>query len=99
MILPGARCIVVVVKQGMNHMEPQPQKDLHAADLGRRGGQKRMANLSPADRSALSKHALRARWHRRQFTAEQERAREITYTVLQALKNEKQLPLKLSQST
>jgi hypothetical protein len=74
-------------------MEPQPHKDPHAADLGRRGGQKRMAQLSTQERRALSKHALRARWHRRQFTAEQEHAREITYSVLQALKNEKQLPL------
>jgi len=74
-------------------MEPQPDKDPHASELGRRGGTKRMAKLSSADRSALSKHALRARWHRRQFDAEQERAREITYSVLQALKNEKQLPL------
>lgn len=73
-------------------MEPQPQKDQNAADLGRRGGQKRMANLSTADRSALAKHALRARWHRRQFNAEQERAREITYAVIQTLKD-KQLPL------
>jgi len=69
-------------------MEPQPQKDPHAADLGRRGGQKRMAKLSDSDRSALSKHALRARWHRRQFVAEQERARAITYTVIQTLKKE-----------
>ena len=73
-------------------MEPKPDKDPHAADLGRRGGQARMANLSTGERSALSKHALRARWHRRQFIAEQERAREITYSVLQALKD-KQLPL------
>lgn len=67
-------------------MEPQPQKDPHASELGRRGGIKRMAKLSPADRSALSRHALRARWDRRQFVAEQERAREITYTVIQTLK-------------
>ena len=74
-------------------MEPQPQKDQNAAELGRRGGQKRMAGLSKQDRSALAKHALRARWHRHQFEAEQEHARAITYNVLQALKNEKQLPL------
>jgi hypothetical protein len=74
-------------------MELSSQKDPHAADLGKRGGQKRMSQLSTLERSALSKHALRARWHRHQFQAEQERAREITYSVLQALKNEKQLPL------
>ncbi len=74
-------------------MQPEHQKDLHAAALGQRGGQKRMAQLSAVERSALSKHALRARWHRRQFNAEQEHAREITYAVIQTLKNGRQLPL------
>lgn len=73
-------------------MQPDQHKDSHAAALGQRGGQKRMAQLSAAERSALSRHALRARWHRRQFVEEQERAREITYTVIQTLKD-KQLPL------
>ena len=74
-------------------MQPQQHKDPHAAELGRRGGQKRMAQLSAAERSAFSKHALRARWHRRQFREEQERAREIIYAVIQTLKNGRQLPL------
>jgi hypothetical protein len=74
-------------------MQPEQHKDPHAAALGQRGGQKRMGQLSDAERSALSKHALRARWHRRQFNEEQERAREITYAVIQTLKNGKQLPL------
>lgn len=73
-----------------DHSQPQQHKDLHAVELGRRGGQKRMTRLSAQERSALSKHALRARWHRRQFNEEQERAREITYAVIQTLK-EKQL--------
>jgi hypothetical protein len=51
-----------------------------------------MAQLSFAERSALSKHALRARWHRDKFMQEQARAQEITYAVIQTLK-EKQLPL------
>ena len=73
-------------------MQPAHHNDPHAAELGQRGGQKCMAQLNAQDRSALSKHALRARWHRRQFIEEQERAREITYTVIQTLKD-KQLPL------
>ncbi len=73
-------------------MQPEHHKDPHAAALGQRGGQKRMAQLNAQDRSALSKHALRARWHRRQFIEEQEHAREIAYTVIQTLKD-KQLPL------
>jgi len=74
-------------------MQPDRHKDPHAAALGQRGGQKRMAQLSAPERSALSRHALRARWHRHQFRQEQERAQEITYTVIQALKNGRQLPL------
>jgi hypothetical protein len=73
-------------------MQPEHYKDPHAAALGQRGGQKRMEQLNAQERSKLSKHALRARWHRRQFIEEQERAQEITYTVIQALKD-KQLPL------
>ena len=75
-------------------MQPEPEhpKNPYAAELGRSGGKKRMAQLNAQDRSALSKHALRTRWHRREFLEEQERAREITYTVIQTLKD-KQLPL------
>jgi len=74
-------------------MEPEHHKDPHAAELGRVGGQRRMAQLSSMERSALSKHALRARWHRSQFKQEKESAQAITYAVLQALKSGKQLPL------
>ena len=74
-------------------MQPEHHKDLRAAALGQRGGQKRMAQLSAQERSALSKHALRAHWHRRQFNEEQEHARASTYAVIQTLKNGKQLPL------
>ena len=74
-------------------MQPEHHKDSHAAALGQRGGQKCMEQLSDQERSALSKHALRARWHRHQFSQEQERAQEITYTVIQALKNGRQLLL------
>jgi len=58
-------------------MQEDHQKDLHAAALGQRGGQKRMAQLSAQERSALSRYAARARWHPREAKAERERAREI----------------------
>jgi hypothetical protein len=74
-------------------MQADHDKNIHAAALGQRGGQLRVERLNAQDRSALSKHALWARWHRREFLEEQERAREITYTVIQTLKNGRQLPL------
>ena len=74
-------------------MQPEHHKDPHAAELGRRGGQKRMEQLSTQERSALSRHALRARWHPREAQAARERAQEITYFIKQALKDGKQLPL------
>jgi hypothetical protein len=74
-------------------MQPEPHKDPHATELGRHGGQKRMEQLNAQERSALARYALRARWHRHQFRQEQERAQEIAYTVIQALKNGRQLPL------
>jgi hypothetical protein len=74
-------------------MQPEPQKNIHAAELGSRGGQKRMEQLSAAERSALAKHAARTRWHPREAQAARERAQEITYLIKQALKDGKQLPL------
>ena len=44
-------------------MQPEHHKDLHSAALRQRGGQKRMAQLNTQERSALAKHAARARWH------------------------------------
>lgn len=76
--------------------EPEHQKNPHAVELGRRGGQKRMAQLNSQQQSVLSKHALRARWHRREFEAEKEEAERKAYLfqqALQALQNDKQLPL------
>ncbi len=74
-------------------MQPEPQKNIHAAELGRQGGKKRMAQLNDAERSALSKHALRARWHPREAQAAKEQAQELAYLIQQTLKNGKQLPL------
>ena len=73
-------------------MQEDHQKDLHAAALGQRGGQKRMAQLSAQERSALSRYAARARWHPREAKAERERAREITSLIREALRDGKQLP-------
>ncbi len=62
-----------------------PQKDPRAAALGQRGGQKRMAQLSVQERSALAKQAARARWHPLEAKAQRERAEEITQVIKQAL--------------
>ncbi len=67
-------------------MQAEPRKNIHAAELGRHGGQKRMEQLNSAERSALAKYAARTRWHPRE-------AQEITCLIKQALKDGKQLPL------
>ncbi len=71
-------------------MQPEHQKDPRAAALGQRGGQKRMAQLTTQERSALAKHAARARWHPLEAKARRERAEEIVYLIKQALKDGKQ---------
>lgn len=71
-------------------MQPKQHKDSHAAALGQRGGQKRMAQLNDQERSALAKHAARARWHPREAQARRERAEEIVYLIKQALKDGEQ---------
>ena len=74
-------------------MQADPQQNIQAALLGQRGGYKRAERLSAQERSAISRHAARARWHPREAEAAREKAQEITYLVQQALKNGKQLPL------
>ncbi len=73
-------------------MQPEPPKNIHAAELGIRGGKKRMAQLNAEQRSALSKHALWTRWHPSEARAAREKAQQIANLVQQAL-NGKQLPL------
>ena len=73
--------------------EPEHQKNPYAAELGRSGGKKRMAQLNTQERSLLSKHALWARWHRREFQVEREKAERQVYLIKQILKDDKQLPL------
>ena len=60
-------------------------KDPRAAALGQRGGQKRMAQLNTQERSALAKHAARARWHPLEAKAQRERAEELARVVKQAI--------------
>lgn len=74
-------------------MQPEHHKDIHAAELGRHGGQKRMEQLNAQERSALARYAAKARWHPREAQAAREKAQEITYLVTQALKGGRQLPL------
>jgi hypothetical protein len=66
-------------------MQPEHQKDPRAAALGQHGGQKRMAQLNSRERSALAKHAARARWHPLEAKARRERAEEIALIVKQAI--------------
>ncbi len=74
-------------------MEPEHHNNALTAETGRRGGLKRAERQSAEERSALARHAARARHHPREFRQEQERAQEITYHIKQLLKDGKQLPL------
>jgi len=74
-------------------MEPEHEKDIHAAALGQRGGQVRAERLSAQERSAISRHAAWSRHHPREAQAARERAQEQAYLIQQILKNGKQLPL------
>lgn len=74
-------------------MQPEHHMNVHAAALGSLGGLKRRERLNPQERSAIARHAARARWHPREAQAIRERADEITQLVKQALKDGRQLPL------
>jgi hypothetical protein len=74
-------------------MQSETQKNMQAVMLGQRGGQVRAERLSAEQRSAISRHAARARWHPREAQAAKEKAQELAYLVQQVLKNGKQLPL------
>jgi hypothetical protein len=74
-------------------MQSEPHQNMQAALLGQRGGYKRAERLTAEQRSAISRHAVRARWHPREAQAAKEKAQELAYIVQQVLKNGKQLPL------
>ena len=74
-------------------MPPDHHKNIHAAALGQRGGQIRAERLPAQERSAIARHAARARWHPREAQSAREQAQEITYLIKQALKDGRQLPL------
>jgi len=63
----------------------QEQIKDRSAELGKLGGQIRMAQLNSQERSALARHAARARWHPLEAKARRERAEEITQLIKQAL--------------
>jgi hypothetical protein len=73
--------------------QPEHHANIHAAMLGQRGGQVRAERLSAQERSAISRHAARARWHPREAQAAKEKAQELAYLIQQALKDGKQIPL------
>ena len=73
-------------------MQPEHHTNIHAAELGSLGGLKRRERLTAQERSAISRHAARARWHPREAQAAREQSQEIAYLVTRALKD-KQLPL------
>jgi hypothetical protein len=70
-------------------MQSEPQQNIHAAMLGQRGGQVRAERLSAEQRSAISRHAARARWHPKEAQAAKEKAQELAYLIQQALKDSK----------
>jgi hypothetical protein len=74
-------------------MQPDHYKNIHAAELGSLGGLKRKERLTAQERSAISRHAARARWHPREAQAAREYAQEVAYLVQQTLKNSRQPPL------
>jgi hypothetical protein len=74
-------------------MQSEPQQNINAALLGQRGGYKRAERLSAQERSAISRHAARARWHPQEARAAKEKAQELAYLIQQTFKNGKQLPL------
>jgi hypothetical protein len=73
-------------------MQSEPH-NVHAAMLGQRGGQVRAERLSAEQRSAISRHAARSRWHPKEAQAAKARAQELAYLIQQALKDGGQLPL------
>lgn len=74
-------------------MQPEPHKNIHAAQLGSLGGLKRKEQLNAQERSAIARHAARSRWHPREAQAARAQAQELAYLIQQSLKNGRQLPL------
>lgn len=70
----------------MQQERPQEHvKDPRSVVLGKQGGQIRMVQLNSEERSALAKHAARARWHPLETRLQRERAEEIARMVKQAI--------------
>ncbi len=92
-VLSGRDIVVDGNLSERSHMQPEPHKNMHAAMLGSLGGQTRKERLNAQERSAIARHAARARWHPQEAQAAKEKAQELAYLIQQALKNGKQLPL------
>jgi hypothetical protein len=73
-------------------MQPAPQKNMQAVMLGQRGGYKRAEHLTAEQRSTISRHGARTRWHPREAQAAREKAQELAYLIQQVLKDGRQLP-------
>jgi len=67
-------------------MPSDHHQNMHAALLGQRGGQVRAERLTAEQRSAISRHAVCARWHPEEAKAAKEKAQELAYLVQQVLK-------------
>ena len=63
----------------------QEQIKDRSAELGRLGGQIRMAQLNSQERGALSRYAANARWHPLETRLQREHAEEIARVVKQAI--------------
>ncbi len=74
-------------------MQPDHHKNTYATELGRLGGYRRAERLTAQERSAISRHAARSRWHPREAQAARAQAQEQAYLIQQILKNGRQLPL------
>jgi hypothetical protein len=69
-------------------MQPEHLQEFmkdRSVELGRIGGQKRMAQLNAQERSAFSRSAANARWHPLETRLQRERAEEIARLVKQAI--------------
>ena len=73
-------------------MATEHQNNALTAEIGRRGGLKRVERQSAEKRSALARHAVRTRWHPREAQAAREQAQELVYLVQQALKTASNYP-------
>ena len=61
-------------------MQSELHQNMQAALLGQRGGYKRAERLTAEQRSAISRHAARVRWHPQEVQVAKEKAQELAPT-------------------